>query len=233
MPRAKPLIFASELMSWTEHLALELAHAYLPYSNSEGLAGDLHFDRDENWGQGNGGFFLETALHEIGHCLGLDHEDDVDAIMNPFIMNRFGGLGQAYLLQDDIDGIQFIYGSGVGSVMPLDEDDVDQPDDQDEEPDDGGPGDPEPGTNDIVAELDTDNGELTLQGDAEDNTLLVCNSWWFTVVMGYEGTTINGQNAVAWCHLGNVSLNITAGAGNDGIYLWGARGIGLRGFGFR
>ncbi len=115
-----------------------LAHAYLPYSDVEGLAGDIHFDRDEDWGAAAGGFFLEAALHETGHALGLDHEVDVDAIMNPIVDGRFAGIADAFLLADDIAGIRDIYGMGVGNVTPLDEPD-DQPDDEpnDDEPDDG------------------------------------------------------------------------------------------------
>jgi hypothetical protein len=97
----------------------ELAHAYFPFSTTEGLAGDLHLDADEDWTRNNGGYLVEVLLHEIGHVLGLEHVDNVDAIMNPFIVQRFNGVGQADLLVDDVDGIRSIYGSGVGSVTPL------------------------------------------------------------------------------------------------------------------
>lgn len=88
-----------------------LAYAYFPTN------GDITFDSGESW---NTSLFLETAVHEIGHSLGLDHESATSAIMNPTIKNRFNGLGSAFLLQDDINGIRSIYGSGRGSVNPLD-----------------------------------------------------------------------------------------------------------------
>ena len=87
-----------------------LAFAYFP-SN-----GDITFDSGDRW---NTSLFLETAVHEIGHSLGLDHESGTGAIMNPTIKNRFNGLGSGFLLQDDINGIRSIYGSGRGSVNPL------------------------------------------------------------------------------------------------------------------
>lgn len=88
-----------------------LAYAFAPTN------GDIRFDNGENW---NLNLFLETAVHEIGHSLGLAHEDSNSAIMNPTIKNRFDGLGSAFLLEDDINGIRSLYGSGSGSVNPLD-----------------------------------------------------------------------------------------------------------------
>ena len=90
-----------------------LAFAFFP------SVGDITFDSDENW---NTSTFLETAVHEIGHSLGLGHEDDVEAILNPSIQHRFDGLGSSFLLQDDIDAIQSLYGSGIGSVNVFEND---------------------------------------------------------------------------------------------------------------
>lgn len=87
-----------------------LAFAYFPTN------GDITFDSGDRW---NTSLFLETAVHEIGHSLGLEHESGTSAIMNPSIQNRYNGLGSAFLLQDDINGIRSIYGSGRGSVNPL------------------------------------------------------------------------------------------------------------------
>ncbi|MEM9090664.1 MAG: DUF642 domain-containing protein, partial [Cyanobacteria bacterium P01_F01_bin.53] len=42
-----------------------------------------------------------------------------EAILNPILANRFAGASEPFLLQDDIDGIRFLYGDGVGSVTPL------------------------------------------------------------------------------------------------------------------
>lgn len=87
-----------------------LAFAYAPTN------GDIRFDNGEQWNQS---LFLETAIHEIGHSLGLGHENSQIAIMNPKIKNRFNGLGSGFLLDDDINGIRSLYGSGSGLVNPL------------------------------------------------------------------------------------------------------------------
>lgn len=82
-----------------------LAFAFFP----EG--GDQTYDTGETW---NSSLFLETAVHETGHSLGLGHQGGVGAIMNPSIQGRFNGPGSAFLLQDDINGICSLYGSGSG-----------------------------------------------------------------------------------------------------------------------
>jgi len=97
-----------------------LAEAYFP------LFGDITFDGDEEWTEG---VFLETALHELGHSLGLAHEDDVDAILNSELAYRFVDDLDPFLFSDDIKGIQRLYGAGNGAVVTLDDDDSDfQPD---------------------------------------------------------------------------------------------------------
>lgn len=186
----------------------QLAHAFLPYSSTDGIAGDLHFDIEEDWGLSNGGFFLETALHELGHCLGLDHEENVDAIMNPFLGGRFSGLGTGFLLADDVAGVQAIYGTGTGSVTPLVQD---EPNDE--------PNDDPTDVNDVIAEFDSA-GALTITGDSLDNSLLVYSSAWLTVVWGYNDTTVNGQRGDFWFARGQQSLAITTGAGSDTVFLY-------------
>ena len=49
------------------------------------------------------------ALHEIGHSLGLDHSSDPEAVMFPSYSGYKAGLD---LAQDDIKGIQALYGAG-------------------------------------------------------------------------------------------------------------------------
>jgi hypothetical protein len=88
-----------------------LALAYFP------TVGDISFDTGETWSER---LFLETAVHELGHTLGLDHEDDTTAIMNSIYADRFASTGKPFLFQDDINGIRSLYGTGVGSVKTLD-----------------------------------------------------------------------------------------------------------------
>jgi|GEM_PF-5577291 len=100
-----------------------LAHAFFPFNvTGDGLSGDLHFDTAEQWGitpTATDIDYLEVTLHEIGHALGLGHQNPPPvAIMNPFYAERFSGLGTSFLFQDDIDGIQAIYGGTTPPPPP-------------------------------------------------------------------------------------------------------------------
>ena len=102
-----------------------LAHAYFPNPGS-GLAGDLHFDNAEPWAVAPSGSkidFIEVAVHEFGHALGLNHEPSPpagnNAIMNPFYGSRYSGPGSAFLLTDDQNGIRAVYGSSGGGGCPI------------------------------------------------------------------------------------------------------------------
>lgn len=89
-----------------------VAHAYYPPE------GRVHFDDDEQftefggdvigwwWSQRQSTGLLYTAVHEIGHALGLDHSDVKEAVMWPIAKS-----GRPVLHQDDIDGIHSLYGS--------------------------------------------------------------------------------------------------------------------------
>jgi hypothetical protein len=85
-----------------------LAHASFPnaYDNSQVF---LHFDDDERWVDSDtrNVDLLTVAAHEIGHTLGLAHSNDPDALMYPSYSGPHRALGQ-----DDIAGIQSIYGVG-------------------------------------------------------------------------------------------------------------------------
>ncbi len=83
-----------------------LARAFFPSSSAAG--GDIVFDSGNTSFFSSAQNFFLTALHEIGHALGLNHEPsggDV-AIMNPFINTSLTGLQT-----DDIDGIRVVYGT--------------------------------------------------------------------------------------------------------------------------
>jgi hypothetical protein len=84
-----------------------LAHAYYPPPNGSSAAGDMHFDRQENWTCNTSGIDIGVvALHEIGHSLGLGHENDTLAVMNSYY-----NPGLAGLQSDDVNGAAAIYGS--------------------------------------------------------------------------------------------------------------------------
>ena len=93
-----------------------LAHGfYPPPVNSQPIAGDVHFDEAENWDTSDGGFWwwrrrdlLTVATHEVGHALGLCHSAVSSAVMWPTYEGE-----RRTLHQDDIDGIQAIYGPPV------------------------------------------------------------------------------------------------------------------------
>jgi hypothetical protein len=102
-----------------QHDHSEVAHGFYP--GSDGLSGDVHFASGLPWTVGEGHWnYLEAVTHELGHALGLVHELDEIAVMNPsYPSHRFDGLGSARLYPADIRQLQGIYGAGMGSVQPL------------------------------------------------------------------------------------------------------------------
>jgi hypothetical protein len=95
------------------------AQAYFPGNNV--LAGDVEYDDSDRWqeiGTRPVPDILGATIHELGHSLGLNHTDLVDANMY-WIFTRCSGLGTGKLFADDIAGIRSIYGSGSGTVTSL------------------------------------------------------------------------------------------------------------------
>ncbi|KAG5837776.1 hypothetical protein ANANG_G00216280 [Anguilla anguilla] len=70
------------------------------------------YDRDQKWGfcPDKGYSLFLVAAHEFGHALGLDHSTVQEALMFPMYsyVERFS------LHQDDIEGIQYLYGPKPG-----------------------------------------------------------------------------------------------------------------------
>lgn len=102
------------------HDMQDLGHTFFPNA-PDGRAGDVHLDSSTPWTLAEGRWnLLEVLAHELGHALGLMHEDAEPAIMNPFFPQaRFFGLGSTFLLPRDIEALHALYGEGVGSVQPL------------------------------------------------------------------------------------------------------------------
>ncbi|KAH8234399.1 hypothetical protein KR038_009110 [Drosophila bunnanda] len=94
-----------------------LAHAFYP---GEGRGGDAHFDADETWNynpdESRGTNFLNVALHELGHSLGLGHSSDSNAVMFPWYQSNEV---DNKLPDDDRNGIQELYGSKEKTWGPL------------------------------------------------------------------------------------------------------------------
>jgi hypothetical protein len=96
-----------------------LAHAYFPPPNGNSAAGDLHFDSQEQWTCDTSGVDIGiVALHEIGHSLGLNHENtSTVAVMDPFYNASLNGLQT-----DDRNGVTTIYGAAALSAPPANDD---------------------------------------------------------------------------------------------------------------
>ncbi|XP_030055224.1 collagenase 3-like [Microcaecilia unicolor] len=85
-----------------------LAHAFPP---GQGMGGDTHFDDDETWSSDSRGYNLFiVAAHEFGHALGLEHSTDPGALMFP--VYTFTETNKFWLPDDDVQGIQSLYGAG-------------------------------------------------------------------------------------------------------------------------
>lgn len=94
-----------------------LAHAFFPPPCGGRFAGALHFDEFETWtdaARPRTIRLLNVAIHEIGHLLGLSHSNNRDAIMFAFYDDDVDSLRQ-----DDINGIQALYGGPPTGIVPI------------------------------------------------------------------------------------------------------------------
>jgi hypothetical protein len=86
-----------------------LAHTFYPAPpNPEPIAGDLHFDDDEEWVAGpdltvRSVDLYSVTLHELGHALGLGHSDVPGSVMYPYYRRA------TILTAEDAQAIQGLY----------------------------------------------------------------------------------------------------------------------------
>ncbi len=95
-----------------------LAHGFFPPPRGDN-PGDLHIDDDEDWFDSSTcspdrkeADLVTVAAHEIGHCLGLDHSRDQDALMYSYYRGPLRDKANpsfARLGDDDIQGIKALY----------------------------------------------------------------------------------------------------------------------------
>ena len=188
-----------------------LAYAYFP------SVGDITFDTSENWSETK---FLETAVHELGHSLGLDHEDDTDAIMNSVLGNKFAGKDEAFLLQDDIRGVRYLYGNGKGSVKTLGNSGQDQAQDDASKPD----------SNNDDGGSSKESGNLVVNGSFEDTPVKANSYGLYSQIKGWsmisgagfqvdrrERQIGNAADGSAWIELDANGQNSTIGQNVDTV----------------
>ncbi|XP_069765350.1 matrix metalloproteinase-17-like isoform X2 [Narcine bancroftii] len=87
-----------------------LAHAFFPGDHP--LAGDTHFDEDETWTYNTveGTDLFTVAIHEFGHAIGLAHSSAGQSIMQPYYQGPVGEVQRFQLPQDDVYGVEQLYG---------------------------------------------------------------------------------------------------------------------------
>ncbi|XP_067883519.1 matrix metalloproteinase-25-like [Heterodontus francisci] len=89
-----------------------LAHAFFPGDHP--VSGDTHFDDDETWTyntqRSEGTDLFAVAVHEFGHAIGLAHSSASSSIMRPYYSGSVGPVQDYQLPQDDVWGIEQMYG---------------------------------------------------------------------------------------------------------------------------
>lgn len=135
-----------------------LAHCYFPPGSGGPNAGDCHFDDAEDWADVDATAsqirLVETAIHELGHGLGLGHSEVKGAVMYP---SYEPGQRHLELAEDDIKAVQELYGARDGASEPKN---VERPTTPDEVPTAAG----ESNTDDVDGDGLDGNTELFITG---------------------------------------------------------------------
>ncbi len=98
-------------------LAVTITYTFTSKPN-EIIEADMFFNTAEGWDLYDGALknpfdFTRVAMHELGHVLGLDHEEVEKALMQPIV-------GDIYTLQpDDIAGAVALYGASNDQLTPI------------------------------------------------------------------------------------------------------------------
>ena len=122
----KVLVFVLYFLTWGCYF-FELAW-FIPvyfaniYHALLGLSGDVHFDDDEIYTVENDSDrskrkLLWVSVHELGHSIGLKHSSLKGAVMYPWYQHFEGD--DFDLTEDDILGLQQMYGMYFASVLRL------------------------------------------------------------------------------------------------------------------
>ena len=162
-----------------------LAHTFYPFPvNPEPIAGNMHFNADQNWNIGSDVDVFSVALHEAGHTLGLGHSDVPGTVMYPYYQKNTA------LSAADIAAAQQLYPArgGVSSTpSPA----------------------PSPAPSPLVItavppSASTTNSSLLVQGTVSGGSGAIQVSW--TTNQGLSGVATGGTNWTA----GPIPLNIGA-----------------------
>jgi hypothetical protein len=167
-----------------------LAHTFYPVPiNPEPVAGDMHFDADENWQVGSGVDLFSVALHEAGHALGLGHSSNPHSVMYPYYQLTTG------LTSDDIAAVQSLYGAAAAGQPSQPSNPGAPPPSAPVPP--SQPSQPTPGTDKTAPTLAVINpaatlvatlaSSITVSGSATDNVGITSVQW----------STSNGDSGVA------------------------------------